>query len=110
MGKFEVFEGKGKKFFFRLKAGNGQVILSSQGYKTKASAKSGIRAVKTNALKEKQFDIKKSKDGKHYFNLVARNKEIIGSSEMYNSRSGAENGIRSIAKNAPEAETMDVAI
>lgn len=108
MGKFEVYEGKSSKFYFRLKAGNGQIILASQGYKSKTAAKCGIRSVKSNAVKDEQFDRKESKDGKHYFNLVARNKEIIGSSEMYNSKSSMENGIKSIGKNAPEAETFDV--
>lgn len=104
MGKFELYEGKNKKFYFRLKAGNNQVILVSQGYSTKPGAKGGIKSVKTNATKDVQFDRKESKDGKHYFNLIARNKEIIGSSEMYASKAGMENGIKSVAKNAPEAE------
>ncbi len=108
MGKFEVYEGNGGKYYFRLKAGNGQVILASQGYKTKASAKAGIASVKTNAVKDAQFDRKESKNGKQFFNLVARNKEIIGSSEMYESKASMENGIASVSKNAPDAEIVDV--
>ncbi|PID52451.1 MAG: hypothetical protein CR972_02060 [Candidatus Moraniibacteriota bacterium] len=108
MGKFEVYEGNNQTFYFRLKAGNGQVILASQGYQTKASAKAGIRSVKTNAIKDAQFDRKESKNGKHFFNLVARNKEIIGSSEMYESKTSMENGIKSVGKNAPDAEVFDV--
>ena len=110
MGKFEVYEGANKKFYFRLKAGNGQVILVSQGYQSKASAKAGIRSVKTNAVKDEHFDRKESKNDKQYFNLIARNKEIIGSSEMYESKSSMENGIKSVAKNAPEAEVFDVEV
>lgn len=108
MGKFELYEGKNKKFYFRLKAGNGQVILVSQGYSAKPAAKNGIKSVKTNVVKDEQFDRKESKNGKHYFNLIARNKEIIGSSEMYESKTSMENGIKSVGKNAPDAEIFDV--
>lgn len=44
-GKFEVYEGKDGKFRFRLKAGNGEVVATGQGYATKAAAKKGVEAV-----------------------------------------------------------------
>ena len=47
--KFEVFEDKGGKFRFRLKARNGEIILASQGYKTKDTCLNGIESVKKNA-------------------------------------------------------------
>ncbi len=108
MGKFEVYEGNGGKYYFRLKAGNGEVILASQGYASKASALSGIESVKNNAVVDAQFDRKESKDGKHYFNLVAKNQEIIGLSEMYESKASMENGIASVGKNAPDADVKDL--
>ncbi|WP_285724705.1 YegP family protein [Psychromicrobium xiongbiense] len=48
-GKFELYEDKAGAFRFRLKAGNGEVIATSQGYKTKKSALNGIDSVKRNA-------------------------------------------------------------
>ncbi len=48
-GKFEIFKDKGGEFRFNLKAGNGEIIASSQGYASKASAQNGIESVKTNA-------------------------------------------------------------
>ncbi len=48
-GKFELFKDVGGKFRFRLKAGNGQVIASSEAYETKAAAQNGIKSVRTNA-------------------------------------------------------------
>ena len=48
-GKFELFKDVGGKFRFHLKAGNGQIIASSQAYETKAAAQNGIKSVRTNA-------------------------------------------------------------
>ena len=49
MAKFEVFkDGKGE-FRFRLKASNGQVIATGEGYKTKAGVLNGIASIKRNA-------------------------------------------------------------
>jgi uncharacterized protein len=48
-GKFELFKDTGGKFRFRLKAGNGQIIASSEAYETKAAAQNGIKSVRTNA-------------------------------------------------------------
>ena len=48
-GKFELFKDVGGKFRFRLKAGNGQIIASSEAYETKAAAQNGIKSVRTNA-------------------------------------------------------------
>lgn len=44
-GKFEVYQGKDEKWRFRLKAGNGEVVASGQGYASKAAAKKGCEAV-----------------------------------------------------------------
>ena len=48
-GKFELYEDKAGKYRFRLKAGNGEVIASSEAYNSKASAKNGIESVRKNA-------------------------------------------------------------
>lgn len=56
-GKFELYEDKGGKFRFRLKAGNGEIIAVSEAYNTKASAKNGIAAVQKNAPTAKTVEI-----------------------------------------------------
>lgn len=48
-----------------------------------------------------KFEIRKSSSGQYYFNLKAANGEPLPSSEMYISKGGAENGIRSVRENAP---------
>ena len=105
-----MFELKksGEKFHFVLKAGNGQVILSSQMYASKASAKNGIESVKKNCGDDKCFERKTAKNGKFHFNILSTNGQIVGSSQMYASQSGMNNGIASVTKNAPGADTTEV--
>jgi uncharacterized protein YegP (UPF0339 family) len=54
---FELYKDKGGKFRFRLKAGNGEIIPSSEVYETKASAKSGVESVRKNAADATVVDL-----------------------------------------------------
>lgn len=103
MGSFVISKRKNGEFQFVLKAGNGQVILGSEGYKTKAACLNGIESVRKNSQVDARFDRLEAKNGKPYFNLKATNGQIIGNSEMYESVSARENGVASVAKNAPDA-------
>jgi uncharacterized protein YegP (UPF0339 family) len=107
MGKFVITKRANGEFQFNLKAGNGQTILTSEGYSTKAAATNGIESVQKNSQDDSKFDRKESSNGKPYFNLKAYNGQIIGSSEMYESTSARENGIESVKTNAPSATTDD---
>ena len=107
-GKFELYKDKAGEFRFRLKAGNGEIILASEGYKRRASATNGIASVQKNSQNEGRFEKKETKNGKHRFNLKAANGQVIGTSESYESTSGRDNGIASVMKNAPGAETKDL--
>lgn len=109
MGKFEISSNKNGEYKFNLKASNGQVILSSEGYTTKAACNKGIESVKKNATEDANYERKESKNSKWYFNLKAANAQIIGTSEMYESKAGCENGIESVKKNAPDAQVTDLA-
>ncbi len=107
--KFELFQSdKNKKFYFRLKAANGQVVLSSQGYKTKSAANNGIMSVQENSTTEDRFERKVANNGKHYFSLKAGNGQIVGDSQMYADTSGMENGIKSVTEHAPIAPIVDL--
>jgi len=107
MGKFVITKRGNGEFQFNLKAGNGQTILSSEGYATKAGCANGIESVKTNSQDESRYDKKESSSGKPYFTLKATNGQIIGSSEMYESTSARDSGIASVKSNAPDATTDD---
>ncbi len=107
MGKFEVKTDKAGKYRFNLKSGNGQVILSSQGYSSKEACENGIESVKKNSQNDAMFERDQSSSGKPFFNLKAANGQVIGSSQMYSSASAMENGIESVRKNAPGADVVE---
>lgn len=106
MAKFEVYNDKKGEFRFRLKAGNGQIIITGQGYKAKASCMNGIESIKNNCHDDGMFERLTAKNGKSYFNLKSTNGQVIGASQMYASNSGMEKGIASVRENAPVAEIV----
>jgi uncharacterized protein YegP (UPF0339 family) len=106
-GKFEIFKDKKGETRFRLKAGNGQIILASEGYKRRASCTNGIESVRKNSQSDARFERKTTRAGKWRFNLRATNGQVIGVSESYESEKARENGIASVAKNAPGAKVVD---
>jgi uncharacterized protein YegP (UPF0339 family) len=107
MGKFVISKRANDEYQFLLKAGNGEVILTSEGYSSKANCTNGIESVRKNSQDDDQYDKKTSSNSKYFFNLKAINGQVIGSSEMYESSSGRDNGIASVKKNAAEAVVDD---
>ena len=107
-GKFEIDKASNGQYIFRLKAGNGEIILSSEQYTTKGACENGIESVKKNAPDDNRYDRKEAKDGRPYFSLKAANHQIIGQSQMYKSASGMENGIESVKKNSQDASIDDL--
>lgn len=107
-GKFELKKAKDGQFMFNLKATNGQVILTSELYKTKASAENGIESVRKNSAREGSFETRKNSKGEPYFILKATNGQEVGRSEYYSSNAAMENGIASVKKNAPDSKVDDV--
>ena len=106
-GKFELKKSRTDKYFFSLLAGNGQTILGSEMYETKASALNGIESVKKNAPDDARYDRLTGKNDAPYFVLKAGNHQVIGNSQMYASESSRDNGIASCKTNGPTAPTDD---
>lgn len=107
MGKFVITKRKNGEFQFNLKAGNGEIILTSEGYVTRSGCMTGINSVKRNSQDDSKFERKDSKNSKFYFNLKATNGQVIGVSEMYNTQTSRENGIESVKTNALSAAIVD---
>lgn len=107
MGKFVITQRKDGEYQFNLKASNGQVILTSQGYSAKASCLNGIDSVRRNSADDARFDRQTAANGKFYFTLKASNGQVIGNSQMYESEDSRDNGIESVKKNAPDADMDD---
>ncbi|MCS6933669.1 MAG: YegP family protein [Chitinophagales bacterium] len=110
MGKFVIKTRANGEYQFNLLAGNGQNILASEGYSSKASCLNGIESVKKNSPDDSRYERKTSSNGKFFFNLKAGNGQVIGTSEMYESESSRENGIESVKKNAPNATIEDTTV
>ncbi|WAT02943.1 YegP family protein [Rouxiella chamberiensis] len=107
-GHFDLKKAKNGQFHFTLKAGNGEVILGSEMYASKASAENGITSVQNNATDEGQYEMKAGKDGQHYFVLKAKNHQVIGVSEMYTTASSAQKGMQSVVKNGSSKDIRDL--
>ena len=106
-GKFELYKDKAGEFRFRLKAGNGEGVGTSEGYKAKASAENGIASVMKNAGEEGRYEFKEGKNGKWYFNLKASNGQVILSSQGYADEGGAKAGTGAVGRAADGAKTDD---
>ncbi len=106
-GKFEVYKDKAGKHRFRLKAGNGEIILASQGYASRGGCMNGIASVQKHCKDASCFDVKQTKSG-HRFNLVASNGRVVGSSETYKTEAACANGVKSVRSNAPKAKIVNV--
>ena len=105
--KFEISSRSNGEFQFNLKAGNGQVILSSEGYSSLPACQMGVESVRMHSLNPIHFECNTAKDGSPYFSLKASNGQVIGKSEMYGSISARDNGIQSVMTNASAAEVIN---
>jgi len=108
MAKFQIYKGDDGQLYFRLIAANGEKILRSEGYTSRSNCKNGISSVKSNAPADDRYQREASSDGQFYFNLTARNGEVIGTSEMYTTESSRNNGIEAVKKTAPDAPVEDI--
>lgn len=106
-GLFELGKSSNGQYKFVLKAGNGEIILTSELYTTKNSAENGIASVQTNSPLSERYELKESSNGKFYFNLKAANHQVIGTSQMYSSKQSRETGITSVKNNGPTTTIKD---
>ncbi len=122
MGKFVIKNTKSGGFKFDLKAGNGEIIATSQTYKALKTCKAGIASVIKNApiaavedqtveeypiAKNPKFEIYTDKAGEFRFRLKASNGQVIATGEGYKAKKSCENGIASIRKNAADSKITE---
>ncbi len=120
MGKFVIGKTKNGQYRFNLKAGNGEIIATSEAYTSLTACKNGVESVKKNALaeiedqtlneskKNPKYELYLDKAGEYRFRLKAANGEVICHGEAYKAKASCKNGIDSIGRNAPEAEVVVV--
>jgi hypothetical protein len=104
-GRFVLDKSTNGQYYFNLKAGNHETILTSELYKAKSGALNGIDSVRENAPLDNRYD---KKDGAHYsFNLKAKNGQVIGRSETYTTSAARDKGIESVKTNGPTTRLDD---
>lgn len=107
-GWFELSKSSDGQFRFVLKAGNGEIILTSELYTTKSAAENGIASVRTNSPLDERYEKKTASNGKYHFNLKAANHQVIGSSQLYASEASRETGIASVKNNGTSQTVKDL--
>ncbi len=108
--KYELKKTRNDKFVFNLLAANGQVVLTSEMYESKASALNGIESVRKNGPDDARYARLSAKDGSPYFTLKAGNGQVIGQSQMYSGAKARDGGIASVQSNAADAVLDDQAV
>ena len=108
-GQYELFRSDfNSQYYFRLRAGNGEIILQSEGYQNKGGAENGIQSTRVHSPSDRNYDRRTSTRGQPYFVLKASNGEVIGTSQMYSSITARETGISSVKANGPTAPVRDL--
>lgn len=121
MGKF-VIRKTNTGIKFDLKAGNGEVIATSEVYNSEDACRNGIASVQKNApvanvedqtvegyaeQKHPKFEVYEDKGGEFRFRLKATNGQVIAVSEGYKAKASCLNGVESVQKNAPDADIVE---
>ena len=106
--KFEIFLGTNRQYYFRLKASNGEKILASEGYTTKANCQNGIQSVKIHSPYDNYYKKLISTNYQYYFTLTASNNQVIGVSETYTTTQSRDAGITAVKAYAPTAPVVDL--
>ena len=121
IGKF-VVKNVATGIKFDLKAGNGEVIATSEVYTSKSACLNGVESVRKNAPvaaledqtvegyaeeKNPKFEVYQDKKGEYRFRLKATNGQVIATGEGYVAKASCLNGVESVRKNAPEAPVVE---
>jgi uncharacterized protein len=107
-GWYELSKSSDGQFRFVLKAGNSEIILTSELYQAKGSAENGIASVQTNCGNNDRYELKKASNGKFHFNLKAGNHQVIGTSQMYATEESRSTGIASVKTNGSSKTVKDM--
>lgn len=106
-GWYELSKSSDGQYRFVLKAGSGETLLTSELYKARSSAESGMASVQANSVLDERYERKAASNGKPYFNLKAANHQVVGTSPMYASESARESGVASVKAEGPTKTVKD---
>jgi uncharacterized protein len=103
MGQFTIFRRVNALYYYRLKADNGRVVLAGGEWSSKWGYTRAIEEIKSIAGDDSRFDRLQTDDGKFYFDFMAYNGRVLGSSKTYETAEEMEAAIASVKKVAPAA-------
>ena len=95
-GRFEVFRGLDGKSYFHLRAKNGEIVLQSEGYSSRAKATAGVKSVQANGVLASRYTVLPAVDGRFYFLVKAANGQTIARSQLYATKSNADRGVETV--------------
>ena len=106
--KYQIRNSTNRQYYWVLKSANNETIITSETYTTKESCKNGIASSKV-CIKDENFSRKTSTNGyQYYFDQKANNGQMLGVSEMYNSKQARDHGIEVVKLIAPTAIVEDL--
>jgi uncharacterized protein YegP (UPF0339 family) len=105
--QFEIEKSENDQYFFRLRSSSETILLTSETYTVKASAKTAIASVKENAPADLRYERKESSDNRYFFVLKARNGETLGRSPLHGTIAGRDAAVATTKKEAPDAKSVD---
>lgn len=97
MSNPKLFIGKDGKYYFVIEDIKGNVLLRSQGYTRRESAEKGLDSVKSNVRHKRAIRRSQASSGKYYFNVVAKNGEVVATSPTFFSRTRREGVIKAVS-------------
>ena len=105
MATFQIFQSSGQ-YWYHLRADNGEIVQSGEGYTTKANCQNGIQSVKANCQPQRFESFFTA--GQYGFNHAASNGETIGRSEKYTTGQSRDHGIQVVLLEAPTARIEEL--
>ena len=105
MVTFQIFQSSGQ-YWYHLRADNGEIVQSGEGYAAKASCENGIQSVKANCQPQRFESFFNA--GQYGFNQMAANGEIIGRSEKCPTTQARDHGLQVVLRKVPEARVQDL--
>jgi hypothetical protein len=93
-GKFTLWQSTDGQWRFNLKSGNGATLLTSEGYSSRTAAINGMLSVQSNGVDPDMYQVRQTATG-YILHLLAANRESIGFSQVYKTKSSATRAITS---------------
>lgn len=94
-------------FSFIFVNAEGKTVVKSENYAQKASAKNGIESVKKNCQDDARYELKKSSNGKSFFNIKSTNGQIVGTSALFANDEERAAAIAELKANSADAEVSE---